>query len=457
MPEQFDLIIKDGTIITMDSGRRVIDDGIIAIKGDSISVIADSKNFDAIYGERSASRVIDASGKFVFPGFITTHTHLFQTLLKGLGRDKPLFEWLDSSVRRALRNYDEECMFLAAMNGLIEALRTGTTTVTDYQYCHTRKGFDEVVIRAYKQLGIRGVMCKTHTDVSILPPDCALDYQESEDDYFAELEGLCVKYRDDPLVSMSLAPGIIWDLSKEGFRRTREMADKYAIPITMHFLETEEDDRYSLESLGMRAIDYLDECGILGPDFVGVHCVQANDDVIRKFKSYDVKVSHCPVSNMILASGVAPVPGFLRAGITVSLACDGAASNDSQDMLEVMKSTALLHKVATRDASLVSAAEVLTMATEGGAKALGKQKEIGSLETGKKADLFIYNPLTARSTPVNDPIPMIVYSGSSAGVETTVVGGRVVLDRGVIVNADEEDILRKTQRVAEGLVRRSGL
>jgi 5-methylthioadenosine/S-adenosylhomocysteine deaminase len=207
----------------------------------------------------------------------------------------------------------------------------------------------------------------------------------------------------------------------------------------------------------MSAIDLLEETGVLGPDFVSVHSVHMTDYDIERFKKYGVTVSHCPVSNMILASGAAPVPRFLEEGIPVSLAADGAASNDTQDMLEVMKITALQHKLVTRNAAVVSASEVLEMVTLGGARSLMMEKEIGSLEAGKKADFFIYNPLNARSIPVHDPVSTLVYSSAQPNVETTVVGGRVLLDNGKLVTADEEEMLRETQRVASSLVERSGL
>ncbi len=457
MDNTFDLIVRGGTVLTMDGERRVIEDAVLAVRDDSVVALSSSSDFHARFPSPTAKRTIDASGRYVFPGFITTHTHLFQTFLKGLGRDRPLFEWLDASVRRALKNYDPECMHYSALVGLTEALRTGTTTVTDYQYCHPGKGFDEAVISAYQKLGVRCVMSKAHADVSSLPPECALAYVESEDDYFSELEDLCAKYQGDPMVKLSLAPGIIWDHSKEGFIRTREVADRWGIPITMHLVETEADDEFALSRYGMRAVDFLDDVGLLGNDFVGVHCVHLSASDIQKFKDRGVKVSHCPVSNMILASGVAPVPQLLKAGVTVSLACDGAASNDSQDMLEVMKTAALLHKVATRDAAAVSASSVLEMATLGGAAALGMEKSIGSLEVGKKADFFVYDPLNARSTPVHDPVAMIVYSGSPAGVRTVVVGGKVVLQDGAIVGLDEAEALRRAQSLAASLVARSGL
>ena len=439
---------------TPSADFRILYDSGVAVKGD---VIIDIDSSDELGIKYDSERLIDLQGKYLFPGFISTHTHLFQTLLKGLGRDKPLLEWLDSSVRKALHLYDEEAMHYAALTGLIEAVRTGTTTVTDFQYCHPGKGFDIPVIEAYEKLGVRCVLSKSHTDVSGLPKEMACSYIETEDDYFQELEDLCVKYSDHPMVNMSLAPGIIWDHSKEGYLQTRSFADKYKIPITMHLVETKDDDEFSIEKFGKLTIPFLEECGILGPDFLAVHSVHLTERDISAFKDYGVSVSHCPISNMILGSGAAPIPRLLKEGINISLACDGAASNDKQDMLEVLKITALQHKLISKDARVASAGEVLEMATLGGARAMLMDKQIGSLEVGKKADMFIYNPLKSNSIPVHDPISAIVYSSSPANIETTIVGGKIIMDKGRIIGVNENDTLWQTQKIAAALVGRAGL
>lgn len=449
-----DLLIANATIVSMDAAHRVIQDGAIAISGDRISALGGTGD---ILGRYSGQRTIEARGKYLYPGFVSTHTHLFQTMLKGLGRDKPLFEWLDGSIRRALRNFDEETIYYAALLGLMEAVRSGTTTVTDYQYCHSSPGMDESVIRAYLDLQVRGVLCKAHAEVSGFPDEIALNYVETEDDHFRELEDLCIKYQGHPLIGMSLGPGIIWDQTKDGFLRTREFADHFKIPITMHLAETESDDRYAIETYGMSCVDFLESCGLLGPDFVAVHAVHVAEEDIRRFRDYGVKISHCPVSNMLLASGAAPVRRYLEEGITVSLACDGAASNDTQDMLDVMRIAALKHKLVNRDASAVTAPQILEMATMGGARALGMESRIGSLEEGKMADMFIWAANDCRAVPVNDPISSLVYSSDSHNVETTIIAGKVVLDDGALVGPDEDETLRKVQRLAERLVRRSGL
>jgi len=452
---EIDLLVEHADyVVTMDPERRIIRNGSLAVAKDTIIDLGPDAE---LAGRYLAKKRIDASGRFLFPGFITTHTHLFQTLLKGLGRDKSLFEWLNSSVRVALHNYDPECMYWGAMTGLTEALRTGTTTVTDFQYCHAVPGLDQPVLDAYEDLGIRGVLSKSHTDVSGFSPEIACEWTESEDEFIRDSDDLCCRYEHHPSISISVAPGIIWDLSRRGYQLTRELADKWKIPITMHLVETEDDDQYAHANYGIGSIDLLEETGMLGPDFVAVHSVYVTERDIERFKRYGVSVCHCPVSNMILASGTAPVPRFLQEGIPVSLGPDGAASNDSQDTLELLKTTALLHKLVSKDASVVSAAEVLEMATLGGARALLREKEIGSLEIGKKADFFIYNPEHVRSIPVHDPISSLVYSSTQANIETTVVAGRPLLENGILVTADEALIRRETQRVASSLIRRSGL
>lgn len=452
--QQVDLLIRDACIITMDRGRRVIDDGAVAIDGGRIAAVGGTGE---ILGRFEGRRTLSARDRYLYPGLVSTHTHLFQCLLKGLGRDRALFDWLNASVWRALRNYDEEAMYYAALVGLIDSVRSGTTTVCDHQYCHPRPGIDASVIQAYLDAGVHGVLCRVHAEVGDLPPEMALDYAETEDDYFRELEGLCTSYRHHSLIDIAMGPSMIWDHQKSGFLRTREFANAFRIPISMHLAETEEDDRFAMKRWGMSAVDFLEHCGMLGPDLLVVHAVHVRDEDIRRFRDYEVKVSHCPVSNMLLASGTAPVPRYLEEGITVSLACDGAASNDTQDMLDVMRIAALKHKLVSRDASVVPAQQVLEMATIGGARALGLEDRIGSIEEGKMANLFIWSANNARAVPVNDPISSLVYSSSTCNVETTIIGGRTVLDHGRLTTLDETVVLRKAQQVADGLIRRSGL
>jgi 5-methylthioadenosine/S-adenosylhomocysteine deaminase len=452
--EKADLLVINGCIVTMDGERRIINEGALAVKGDTIAAIGSTRE---ITGRYQGARIIDAREKAVFPGFINTHCHLFQVLLKGLGRDKTLFDWLDASVRRAIWRITPERIEAGAAVGCLEHLHSGATTVLDYQYCHGHPGCDDAVLRAIEKTGIRAVYARGETLVSGFPADCRPEFSETEDDFFADAERLAAMYRSHPRIDIAMAPGIIWDLSEKGFRTMRRIADEQKLLMTMHVNETEDDDQFSQEHYSMDTIPFLEKTGVLGPDFVAVHCVNMQDDDIETFKKYDVKISHNPVSNMILASGVARVPDFQAAGLTVSLGVDGAASNDTNDMMETIKAAALVHKCFTRDPRVVPAAAVLEMATLGGARAIGREKDMGSLEPGKKADFFIFNPMTVKTVPMADPVAALVYSAGEENIETTVVAGEVVLDKGRSLRLDEEGILNQCQAAAAELRKETGL
>lgn len=451
--KQADILIKNAYLISMDDHRTVRDNACIAINGDKIEAVGGSELLELYQGRKT----IDAAGRVVLPGFISTHSHLFQTMLKGLGRDKHLIDWLNSSVRVALHNYDEDTVYYAALNGCIEAIRSGTTTILDYMYCHPVKGLDEAVLRAFEDIGIRGILGRAFTNVGSFPPEIACPMVETEADFFEAVRRLEKQYRGHSRLSVCMAPGIIWDHTDDGFKEMRRTADELHIPITLHLQETEDDDAFSMEQYHERTIPHLDKLGVLGPDFIAVHCVNLTDEDIALFKERDVKVAHCPAANMILASGTARIVDLLKAGITVSLACDGSASSDTQNMLEIMKLSTFLQKVTTKDSAVVPASQVLEMATLGGAKALGRSDQLGCVEAGKKADLVFYNPASSYSGPIHDPVSALVYSSTPANIESVMVDGVMVLDKGSITTVDEERVLREAQRLGARLVERSGL
>jgi len=439
----------------MDKANRVLENHWLVINGSKIVAIEPAHIAEAKY---KSSTVIDGQDKFIFPGFINTHTHLFQNGLKGLGRDKLLFDWLDSSVRKALREIRFEDVYNAAVVGCIENMRSGVTTVLDYMYAHgSESGLDDAVIKAFDDTGIRGILGRAHTKTDSLPEGCECENNETEDMFFADIERLIKELQDNERVTLALAPGIIWDMDEEGYRKLRQIANKYGLVITMHLDETEDDDTYSMEKYGVNTVELLDRNGVLGEDFIGVHLVHLDDKSREIMAKRNIKGSHNPVSNMVLASGFAPIPELKNMGLDIGLGTDGAASNDTQNMLEVIKTTAIMHKCTHRDATLFPAIEVLKMATIDGAKVVGRESEIGSLEIGKLADFFLFNPKNVACVPVADPVASLVYSSNPASIDTVVVHGNIVLENGVLRTINEEEAIHNLQTSAYRLRKRVDL
>ncbi|HUH98700.1 MAG TPA: amidohydrolase [Anaerolineales bacterium] len=453
--EKVNLIVDHATLVTMDPDGRVLQDYAIVVKGSLIAALEPSAS---VLKKYESPKVIDGRDQYVFPGFINTHTHLFQNGLKGLGRDKLLFDWLDSSVRKALHEIRYPDVYNAAAVGCIENMRSGVTTVMDYMYAHgSQLGLDDAVVQAFDETGMRGILGRTHTKTDNLAADSQCAINETEDMFFKDIERLRGKLGGHERITLALAPGIIWDMSEEGYRKLRQYADRYGLRITMHLDETEHDDVYAKEHYGINSVELLDRNGVLGEDFIGVHLVHLDEKSLDILQKRRIKCSHNPVSNMILASGVAPIPELKKRGLDVGLGTDGAASNDTQNMLEVIKTTAILHKCVHRDATLFPAMEVLKMATIDGARVVGREKEIGSLEVGKKADFFLFNPRNVACVPVADPIACLVYSANPVAIDTVVIHGRVVLEKGEILSIDEKAAIYNLQESAYRLRERVGL
>ncbi len=443
---QVDMLITGGDVILGDPAAKQVVRRALAVQDGVIVAIGTDAD---LLSRFAADRVLDADQCIIFPGFVCTHTHLFQTVLKGLGRDRPLLQWLDDSVRRALRCYDRDAVSAAARLGLAQLVSSGVTTVVDYQYCHTEPMIDMAVIDAFIDLGVRGVLHSGRTDVSRYPNDIALNYRESEQQFLDQLGELESRYRDHRMVSIGAAPGIIWDMSKSGYEHLAERSRTSGMRLSMHCLETEDDDLYATEHLGSTTMEFLEHCGMLSDRFIAVHAVHLSDADFRIFTDHAVSVSHCPVSNMILASGAADICRMVQEGITVSLAVDGAASNDAQNMFEVLKCATLIQKMIHRDASVLPAAEVLSMATLKGARALGLDHLTGSIEEGKQADLCIYSTRDLYSAPVLDPIAALVYSSSPQSVRQTIAAGRVIYDRGELPGRDLGRIIARAGEAAD--------
>ncbi|MCI6255722.1 MAG: amidohydrolase [Clostridiales bacterium] len=450
-----DHLLKNGIIVTVNPDREVLFHGAVAVQGNKIVDVGESAALEAKYPD--AAQVTDLEGKIVFPGFVNTHNHLFQTLLKGLGDDMVLKDWLETMTFPAATNLTREDCYLAAMLGCMEGLHSGITTMLDYMYPHPTGELSDGVIDAMRELGIRGILGRGCMDTGAqfgVHPGIMQDVDTIEKD----LRRLFETYHnsENGRIKIWVAPAAMWSNSRPLLEMLWRVTNEYKSGFTVHISETPFDRDAAEELHGKPDAELLEEMGIVGPNVLMVHCCYLTDKDIAMARKYDMKVSHNVCSNQYLSSGVADVPKMLRNGITVSLGVDGAASNNAQDMVELMKFTALQHKVATRDPLAMTAEKVLEMATIDGARALGMEDEIGSLEVGKKADLVIFDPVECpKAIPMHNPVSTLVYSASMKNIVGAMVDGKVVMENGVITTVkDEKEIYRRVQKCAEDLCER---
>ena len=437
----FDLIIQNASILTMDDAGSIIEDGIIGIRGGRISLL-EKQRPDACC---RADEVIDARGMIALPGFINTHVHCFQSLLKGLGADQPLIGWLNSSVQPFGVRVTPRQQQLATTLACLEALKSGCTTLSEFFYTNQDPELADVCIETMRSTGIRSVFMRTFQDFSgeYNTPAC---YIEPVEKAILEVERLRKTYLPDDMLSVWTGPDVPWATTKHGYEAILEYCLDSQVRCTMHLKETPEDDSMCRKYHGTGIVDLLDQIGFLTDRLLAVHCVCLTEQEIAILAERGVSVSHNPAANLYLGSGIAPIPSCLSAGINVCLGTDGAASNNTTDMLDTIRLAALIHKGACRDATAMSARKVLQMATAGGAAALGEAENLGSLEVGKKADIILFNPDRLKSVPVHDPIATLAYSASAENIDTTIVNGKVVYRKGVFSCGIEEAELAEQVR-----------
>ncbi len=451
-----ELIVNNATIVTVNDKREILEDHSVVVRGNKIQEIGPSNLLKKKY--RDTVKILNGRGKIIFPGLINTHNHLYQSLLKGLGDDLALSRWLATMTFPSSSHLLRENVYAGAMLGCVEGIKSGTTTMLDYMYPHPVPALSDGVVDAFRDLKIRGILARGMMNTGEefgVQKAIMQDIETIEKDLYRLFD--TYHGSENGRIEVWAAPAAVWSNSEDLLRLTWKISNEYKSGFTIHISETPFDRESSIRLHGVSDADVLEKYGIVGPNVLMVHCVFLTDRDIRRAKYYDLKVSHNTVSNMYLSSGVAPVPRMLESGITVGLGTDGAASNNSQDMIELLKFTALLHKVHTKDPTVITAEKVLEMATIDGAKAIGKEDEIGSIEEGKKADFFIYNPsLSAKSVPMHHPVSTLVYAGTHACVESVVIDGSPVLENGVLLTADESSVIERGQQSADDLAQRAG-
>jgi 5-methylthioadenosine/S-adenosylhomocysteine deaminase len=423
-----DLLVTHGTIVTMDPQRRILEDGAIAISGDSILEIGPADKIAASY---QSSKVIDAHSALILPGLVNAHTHMPMSLFRGLAEDRSLDDWLKKFIFPAeARNVTPDFVTWGTRLSMLEMLRGGTTTVADMYY------FEDQVARALKEGGMRGILGETV--IGFPAPD-----NKTTDQAFAYLAKFLDSWNGDPLITPAVAPHAIYTCSEDLLKQSAAFARHHHAPILMHLAEAPYELEVSRREHGLSPVQYLARIGVLGPDLLGAHCVWLDHADIATLSHFGVGCSYNPSSNMKSAAGLMPAPELLAAGVAVGIGTDGAASNNNQDMFEEMDLAPKLQKFARMDPTALPAEQVVAMGTIIGARALHMDKQIGSLETGKKADLILVGTSAPHATPLYNVYAQIVYALKQSDVQTTIVGGRVVMQDRRMLTLNEPEILRK--------------
>ncbi|HEV1993722.1 MAG TPA: amidohydrolase [Candidatus Acidoferrum sp.] len=438
--EKIDLLVTGGTVVTMDAPRRVIDDGAIAIRGDSIVAVGPRAELEARFPH--PMRRIDARGRVILPGLINGHTHAAMVLLRGIANDLNLQDWLEKYIFPAeARNVTEDFVTWGTRLAALEMIRGGTTTFVDMYY------FEDAAARATKEAGMRGVLGESLIDFPV--PDA-----KGPDEALVNIERFIKQWQGDGLIHPAVAIHSPYTCSGETLKKGAALARKYSAPILIHVSETKREREESLAKKGMTPVAYLDSLGFLGPDVVAAHCVWFDDKDIALAAQRGIGCVHNPSSNMMLASGTAPVVEMLRGGLRLGLGTDGpAGSNNDLNMMEEIDLAAKLQKVTRLDPRALSAEQALEMATTGGARALHMENEIGSLEPGKKADLILLRTDAPHAVPMYDVVSQVAYALKASDVETVIVGGRILMQDRRMLTLNEPEILAKAREYAEKVKR----
>ncbi|HIP71737.1 MAG TPA: amidohydrolase [Anaerolineae bacterium] len=445
------ILIKNGSVVTVDDEQRVYEQGYLFIEDDLITAVAPG---DPPAQLEKADAIIDASLMAVMPGMVNAHTHLFQTFIRGLADDKPLLDWLKTAIWPVAQALTEEEAYVAALVGLVENIRGGATAVIDHQYIHTEPGNDDGVCRAAEEVGLRFLLARGWTDVGYHPA-----FMESPEQIVRETARLREKWevQGNGRIRVEFGPLIPWGCTDDTMCRTHDISQNWGAGTHIHVAETKTEVDMNLAARGSRHIEWLADIGVLGPHMQLVHSVWLGDNELALIAEHEAIVVHCPVSNMYLASGVARVPEMLARGITVALGTDGPGSNNSQDMMELLKMTALLHKVNTLDAMVLLPEDVLWMACRSGAAAFGLPQQIGSLEPGKKADVVLVDLDTPLAMPVHRVPSALVYNASVRDVDTVIVDGRILMQNKEILFLDEKALLARVRQTCTNLFERAGI
>jgi 5-methylthioadenosine/S-adenosylhomocysteine deaminase len=451
--------IINTTLLTLDPAWRIIQDGALLFQGDQIEAVGPAAELAGLVDR--AVRIIDGRGMIALPGFVNAHTHSFQSLLRGLADGLDLIGFLREIIYPVTPLMTPEEIRLGAALSILEAIKSGTTCLIDNHSADTSLAATDGIAQVFAESGIRGLIARgfrqpTPRARTWHVPEHAFQFSLAEE--IEITRDLIERWREkaNNRVQVCPAPLTLFLAGPDDLRAAKTLADEFDTPLHIHVAETQSEVEATVDDYGCREVEHLAQTGVLDRRCHVVHGVWLDEHELDLLAEAGGHVIHCPTSNMSLASGVAPVPEMLARGVNVALASDGIG-NHNHDMFRVLKTTALLHRVHTLRPDVLSAEQILEMATLGGARALGLENEIGSLEPGKKADVILLNLNKPHLIPIYDLPTAIVHGASAFDVDTVVIGGQVVMENRQVKTLDEAKITSVAQSVGLELVQRVGL
>jgi 5-methylthioadenosine/S-adenosylhomocysteine deaminase len=429
-----DYIICGDYVLPMDEKLTVIRDGAIAVKGTGILEVGTSKE---IFEKYTSEVIIGGGGRVVFPGLINTHTHAAMVYFRGIADDIPLTDWLKNHIWPAENRWlSPEFISDAVELACLEMLRGGVTTYNDMYF------YEDAAGKSTKRMGMKAVLGSGILD---FPSKSA----STTDEYFANAESLIKDWKGDDLITPCIAPHALYTCSPETLKKAKAMSEKFSVPLHIHLSETEWEVGEIMVRYKKRPVEHLEAIGFLDETVLAAHCTWVEDNEIELLAKRKVGVSHCMESNLKLASGFAPVVTMLMSGVKVTFGTDGAASNNDLNIMSEMSTTAKVHKALSNNPTVLDAKTILIMATRWGAETLGLGDKIGTIEKGKMADIVTINLKKPHLTPIYDVYSHIVYAAMASDVETVMVNGKIVVNDGKLVTADESEILYKAKKWSE--------
>ncbi|MFN0086377.1 MAG: 5'-deoxyadenosine deaminase [Blastocatellia bacterium] len=437
------ILIQDAHVITLDERNRRLR-GSVAIEQGTITAI----ETDAAVFEQPFDYVIEAKGRFLLPGFVQTHIHLCQTLFRGAADDLALIDWLKRRVWPMEAAHTPESLYASARLGIAELIRGGTTCALTMETVH----HTEQVFRAVEESGFRATVGKCMMDSGDGVPARLNEETEAS---IAESIALLHRWhgRGSGRIRHCFAPRFAVSCSRELLRRVADLSREYGVLVHTHASENRDEIAIIMRTTGRRNIEYLSDLGLAAPHVVLAHCIWLEESELEILHRSGTHVAHCPSSNLKLASGVARVAEMRERGISVSLGADGAPCNNRLDMFTEMRTAALLQK-SLRGSEALPALTALRMATIDGARALGLDRSIGSIEIGKRADLILLDLDHLHTSPHPDPISTIVYAATPQNVAAVLIDGRIVMLEGDLLSFNEKDVVLSAQIEAQRLMER---